>query len=304
VEPDGDCVASQLLLESMLRRLGKRVTLYNAGPFQRPEVLRHASRFSSLIRPEDRAGDATVVVVDCSTPERVGALGDGMRGLRTLVIDHHASGAPFGDVRFVDPEAPCVALLLLSVLDALGLPLQREDAELVLFGLCTDTAFFRHLNLSSAHAFETVARLVRAGASPQAVYHGIYGGRSLEGRRLLGLALSRTESLYGGRLLLCFETVEERGEGSPEGSDELYRLLQTVAGVEVVIFIRQELGAEHSVGLRSTGGIDVGSVARRLRGGGHAPASGCTLYGSLEEVRRRVLEEMAPLMGPENCKRM
>jgi len=297
-EPDGDCVASQLLLHGMLLRLGKRALLYNEGPFTRPEVVRHAARFSAVVRPEDRLGDTVVVVVDCSTPERVGRLTEGIRGLRTLVIDHHASGSAFGDVRLIDPASPAVVLMLLSVLDALGLEPTREEAELVLFGLCTDTAFFRHLDARSAGVFEAVARIVRHGASPQAAYHEIYGGRSLAERRLLGATLARTESLCGGSLLLCTQTEEEQGALSGGGgSDELYRLLQTVSGVRIVVFIRQESGGEFSVGLRSTGGIDVGSVARLLGGGGHAPAAGCTLEGSLEQVRRLVLDAVVPLVG-------
>lgn len=300
VEPDGDCVASQLIVHSLLGRLGKRALLYNEGPFARPEISKHAARFSRVLRPEDRQGDTAVVIVDCSTPERVGGLAEGIHGLRTLVIDHHASGSHFGDVRLIDPSSPAVALMLLGVLDALSLQPTSEEAELVLFGLCTDTAFFRHLDAGSAAAFDSVARIVRCGASPQAAYHGIYGGRSLAERRLLGTTLSRAESLHGGRLLLCTQTQEDQRIGSGEGgSDELYRLLQTVAGVLIVVFIRQESGNEFSVGLRSTGGIDVGTVARSLGGGGHAPAAGCTMKGSLEQVRRRVLDAVAPLIDPD-----
>jgi phosphoesterase RecJ-like protein len=236
-------------------------------------------------------------VVDCSTRDRIGGLAKGILGLRTVVIDHHASGSPFGEVRMVDPAAPSVALMLLSVMDALGLEPSREEAELVLFGLCTDTAFFRHLDARSADVFASVSRLVRLGVSPQATFQSIYGGRSLEERRLVGLTLARTESHFGGRLLLCYQSeTDRRSAGTDEGgSDEIYRLLQTVAGVEIVVLIRQESGTEHSVGLRSTSAKDVGEVARRLGGGGHAPAAGCTLHGELEDIRRRVLAELAPL---------
>jgi phosphoesterase RecJ-like protein len=305
VEPDGDCIASELLLEAILRRLGKRVSLYNEGPFLRPEVRRHAARFAASIPPAELEGDAMAVVVDCSTPERVGGLSDAIRGVPTAVIDHHSSGRAFGDVRLIDPSAPSVALMLLGVMDALGMEPVVEEAELVLFGLCTDTAFFRHLGGTSAPVFRSVARLIEIGASPQATYLRIYGGRRLEERRLIGLTLWRTESLHGGRLLVCTQTVEDkRSAGDAEGgSDEIYRLLQTVDGAEIVVLIRQEAGTEHSVGLRSAGPIDVGAVATLLGGGGHAPAAGCTVHGPLEDVRRRVLEALAPLLDPSSAQR-
>ena len=34
-DPDADCIGSQLALASILRRLGKQVQLFSAGPFKR-----------------------------------------------------------------------------------------------------------------------------------------------------------------------------------------------------------------------------------------------------------------------------
>ncbi len=80
--------------------------------------------------------------------------------------------------------------------------------------------------------------------------------------------------------------------GGTGGSEEIYRLLQTVAGARIVVLVRQESGAEHSVSLRSDGRADVGEVARRLGGGGHVAAAGCTLFGDLAEIRDRILAEL------------
>jgi phosphoesterase RecJ-like protein len=177
-------------------------------------------------------------------------------------------------------------------MDRLGVEPQTADAELVLFGLCTDTAFFRHLGAMSADVFLTVARLVAKGASPAALYERIYGGRSLEERRKLGVTLSRTESHAGGKVLLCHQSLEERSTGS----DELYRLLQTVEGVRVIVLIRQDDDTMFSVSLRSSGGLDVGEVAKRLGGGGHKNAAGCQMSGALASVSRRVLDAVIPMV--------
>jgi len=299
VEPDGDCIASQLVMRSMLRRLGKRASVYNAGPFKRPEIIRHLPEFAPEVGPEQRSGTVLVLILDCSTLERTGPLATQVAGLPVAVIDHHASGAEFGGTRFVAPASPSVTLMLLRVMQELGLEPTRDEADLILFGLATDTAFFRHLGAESADAFRAVAELIGAGASPQATFDEIYGGRSLEERRLLGRVLARTESLEGGRIMLCYQTREEQEQpGAAQGSsEELYRLLQTVSGVELIVLLREESGPACSVSLRSSSEADVGSVARRLGGGGHARAAGCTLQGTLAEVRRRVLDELTPLLA-------
>jgi len=295
VEPDGDCIASALALARYLRRSGRRATLFDEGPFDRPEIASFQPLFLTSIRDQDLKGDTAAVVVDCSTEDRLGALGPAVAGLPVLVIDHHAAGQPFGTQRWVRPRAPSVTFMIQHLLESLGQPIPAKDAELLLFGLCTDTGFFRHLEAGSEPVFQAVARLVAAGASPQRVYRKLHTGWSLSRVRLLALALGRAERLAGGRLLLTFwawADLRDSGEPFSRGSDDVYRLLQAVEGVEVIVFLREEGPGRVSVGFRSSGGADVGRVANALGGGGHAKAAGCTLPGSLKQVRRRVLKEL------------
>jgi phosphoesterase RecJ-like protein len=221
-------------------------------------------------------------------------------GLPVLVIDHHASGQPFGEVRWVEPSAPAVAYLMQLLLESLGESIPAEDAELLLFGLSTDTGFFRHLTEETGEIFQAVARLVEAGASPQRVYRRIYAGWSLPWVRLLGVAMRRAVRRLNGQVLLTWWTLADfRNTGATFalGSDEVYRVLSSVAGAEVIVFLRQEAPRRFSVGFRSASRVDVGALAQALGGGGHARAAGCTLTGTLSEVRRAVLEALKPLLA-------
>lgn len=299
VEPDGDCVASALALARFLERKGKVVTLADEGPFDRPEVVSFQPLFRTAA-PPPAEGRTAAVVVDCSTADRLGALEAAVRGLPVLVIDHHASGQPFGTVRWVEPSAPAVAYLVQLLLESLGEQIPAQDAELLLFGLCTDTGFFRHLGESSADTLQAAARLVGAGASPQRVYRRIHTGWSLPRVRLLAEALRRAERLLGGQVLLTWWTLADlRGSGSGfvRGSDEVYRILLSVEEAEVIVFLRQEAPRRFSAGFRSASRIDVGELAQSLGGGGHPRAAGCTLAGSLREVRRLVLDKLGPMLA-------
>jgi phosphoesterase RecJ-like protein len=42
--------------------------------------------------------------------------------------------------------------------------------------------------------------------------------------------------------------------------------------------------------------VDVGKLAQSMGGGGHARAAGCTLTGTLSEVRRAVLAGVAAVL--------
>ena len=291
-EPDGDCVASQLVLGEFLKDRGKRVGVYSAGPFQRHEIRDYAPRFRSIIEPDLLQQEPLAVLLDCAIPERTGTLAKQIRGLRSVVIDHHpAAGAPFGNLRLVDPTAPATAYLVQLIIESSGAEISTAWAELLLFGLCTDTGFFRHVPAGGAAAFNAAARLVARGANPQDTYHRIHGGRSFAQRQLLGTLLQRTEQHAGGRVLFTYQLNRDlQGTGdTPQSHDELYQLLGTVGASDVVVLVREKPDGGCSVSMRSGPVVDVARVAREFGGGGHRQAAGFTWPGTVDAVRPALL---------------
>jgi phosphoesterase RecJ-like protein len=297
-EPDGDCIASQIAVATLLRALGKEATLHSAGPFDRPEIGPFEPDFSATV-PIERRTSTAVVILDCSTPDRTGPLGATVAGLPCLVIDHHSAGERFGDARMVDSSAPSTTVLVLDLFEAMGVTPDTDTARLILFGLCTDTGFFRHLGAGSAHIFRAIARLVERGTSTADVYMMMYGRRELASRKLLGEMLQRAESHRSDRLILTWQMIadRERLHAHQRGEDDLYRLLQTVKGNMVVVLIKEEGKGVFSVGLRSTSAVDVGAVAASFGGGGHRQASGFDIRGSLDSVKKAVMEALFPLIA-------
>ena len=289
-EPDGDCVGSQLALVSVLGRMGKHALACSAGPFKRPEIVPYAPLFIAAPSDEDLK-DARVLIMDCSNAARTGDLEPYLKNLPTGIIDHHATSENYGTVSYVDSGAPSVTFMVLALIEALGMTPTREEAELLFFGLCTDTGFFRHVDEGGEAVFEYAARLIRAGASPKRTFLAMNGGKSLGSRVLMGKVLSRAEAHYGGRLLISTETQEETEMYGMQGrdSDALYQLLQSVAGVDAVVLLRQETSDNCTVGLRSRGSVDVAAIAARFGGGGHKQAAGLSAAGKVEDLRAKLL---------------
>ncbi|MDR0450939.1 MAG: bifunctional oligoribonuclease/PAP phosphatase NrnA [Treponema sp.] len=294
-EPDGDCVGSQLALASALRRLGKEAFPCSAGPFKRTEVAGYAPRFISSPGEKERR-DARVIIVDCGAFDRIGSLASPLRGLPLGIVDHHAVGSlPRGDRDnpvFLDSGAPSTTFMILELIEALGLSPNGEEANLLLFGLCTDTGFFRHLDEGGAEAFIRAARLIRAGGNPKQVFNAITGGKSFNSRVLLGIQLSRAEEYFGGKLIYTCEKYEETQRFGLEGrdSDSLYQLLLAVAGTEAVAVIRQENQKKCTVGLRSRDRVNVAAIAAGFGGGGHKNAAGFSREGALiEELKPELI---------------
>ncbi|MBN1685977.1 MAG: bifunctional oligoribonuclease/PAP phosphatase NrnA, partial [Spirochaetales bacterium] len=218
--------------------------------------------------------------------------------LPTAVIDHHSAGTPFGEVRYIDSRSPSVTLLILKLIETAGEEPTKAEAELLLFGLCTDTGFFRHLERGSQDVFAASGRLIAAGASPRGTFLRMFGNRTYESRKLLGRLLEKTEQRYGGRLLVTWETAEELAEFGKQhrDSDAVYQQLQMVRGCDIVVFVRQESAERCSVGLRSTGAVDVGKMATHFGGGGHRNASGYERPGQVTEVAAEIIDYLGPML--------
>jgi phosphoesterase RecJ-like protein len=291
-EPDGDCVGSSLALCSALRRLGKKAVPCSAGPFKRTEIIPFAPRFVSVPSEEERK-NARVIIVDCSSPDRTGDLEPHIKDLPLALIDHHSTGVHPGEktVVYLDPKAPSVTFMVLAVIEALGLTPTAEEAECLLFGLCTDTGFFRHVDETGAETFSAASRLVCAGANPTKTFTENNGGKSFNSRILLGVQLSRAEELFGGRLIYTSEEYEETQRFGLEGrdSDSLYQLLLSAAGVEAIVVVRQETPERCTVGLRSRDQVDVAAIAADFGGGGHKNASGFASPGLIADLKPKII---------------
>lgn len=292
--PDGDCLTSQLTLKSYLERHGKEAVCYSPGPFLRPEVQDLEAQFSIK---EIGSHDAAIVV-DCSTVCRIGRYADEIANLPTAVIDHHSAGSPFGNVRYIDPKAPSVTFQILELLKTAGEQPDCTEAELLFFGLCTDTGFFRHLGEGSEAVFAACTSLVAAGASPKKTYARMFGNRSMDSRKLIGRLLDRATLKHGGRVLVTWESAEELESFGKKhrDSDALYQQLQMIEGCDIVILVRQESPQTCSVGLRSSGAIDVGEIARHFDGGGHRGAAGYDRKGDAADVAAEIVDYFEPII--------
>jgi len=302
-EPDGDCLGSQLALASVLRRIGKGTILCSAGPFKRSEVKRYEPLFVSS---PDTKGIERAIVIDCSSIDRTGDIEPYLNGLSIAVIDHHdnrktGEGEPaYLAACYIDADAPSTTFMVMKVLKAMGLKIRRDEAEFLFFGLCTDTGFFRHVDGEGAETFEAAAALIRSGANPKDAFSAIYGGKSLDSRRLIGHILLRAEPLFGGKLVVSSEEYEETCRYSYESrdSDILFQLFQTVDGVEAIVIVRQETPENCTISFRSRSWVDVGKIAESFGGGGHKNAAGCIIPGSIADLKPLVIKAFAGVFGP------
>ena len=78
--------------------------------------------------------------------------------------------------------------------------------------------------------------------------------------------------------------------GSREQTEGFVEFLKEMRGVEVAVVARQTGERRYKISMRSKGKIDVALVASRFGGGGHKNAAGCTIEGSIDQVKAMLIE--------------
>ncbi len=286
--PEGDAIGSQLALALALRKMGKTATVLNADPV--PGNLAFLPGADSVVYHEDGSGYEVAVVVDCGSPERTGRVQAELAKPAVMVnIDHHRTNGGCGDYCLIDPEAAATGMLVYRILSAMGTEIDYDVAVNIYVSILTDTGSFHYAN-SSPEAFHIAGEMIRRGIDPWAVAEQVYETQSAERLRLLGRILSSLEIAAGGKVAAITAMKRDLAEFSARKDflEGFINYPRSVIGVEVAVSFREEGNGEFRVSFRSKGRVDVSAVAQSFGGGGHRNAAGCTVQGSLDEVRKKV----------------
>lgn len=283
--PDGDAVGSMLAMGMLLRQLGKRVDIVAADRV--PVVYRNlpgVNVIRNVMRvhgPYDAA-----ILLECDGLARTR-----LRGLERMFhinIDHHASGKPFGQLNWIDPEACSVGELVYRLVLASGSNVTQEMATCLYTTLLTDTGGFCYGGIQ-ARTFTLAGELVKAGADPVQIARDVYFANPLSKVLLLGAALGNLHR--DGVLAWLWVTHDDmvRTGAVEEDCEGVVNYALSIAGVEAAVFLRELPEGRIRLSLRGKGKVNVAAISERLGGGGHENAAGCTLDGPIARAADEIL---------------
>ncbi len=287
ISPDGDAIGSLLGLGWALRALSKPAVLVCADPV--PPPFYFLPGYQEIVQEPTGLFDL-VIGLDASDPFRLGEPWQQVDELDVpvIIIDHHVTNLYFGTVNWVDTTAAATAEMIVSLVEALGVPLNANIAQCLLCGVVTDTRGFRTSN-TTPRTMAVATRLMEAGADLNQITEQTLNRKPIAVLRLWGMALPRMQ--MRGRILWTTVTREMREEAgvNENGDGGLVNVLISANEADVAVVLTERGEHEIEVGLRAKPGFDVSQVALALGGGGHPQAAGCTISGSLEEAQERVL---------------
>ncbi len=292
---DGDGCGSQAALARLLAQRGHRVWIVNPTPW--PAMFQYL--LGTDVEDRSAEGDDALreadqlVVLDISDVGRLGALAPAVRALPVppTVIDHHLPGAePPGPITVRDTAACATGELVYDVAVTLGLTITVEIATALYTAILTDTGGFRFSNTSPrCHAVASV--LLAAGVDPEAMYRRVYASVPMGRLRLIAEALATLDAepeIGLAWIELAAGQVERHGVKT-EDLDGIAEYPRSLAGTRCAILFRDLGHGRVKISFRSSGGVNVHTLAQQFGGGGHAKASGAMVSGSLASVRATVL---------------
>jgi len=301
--PDGDAIGSLLGMTKILRQLGKNVT--PALPDMAEDALPFLSGIDDIILPPDVAAHYDLIVcLDASDRDRMGKVYREVdhKGIPLIVIDHHVTNTYFGDLHWVEPNCAATCQMVVYLAEALEISLNPQLAQCLLTGLVTDTLCFRTSNTSAA-VLEVAMRLMQAGADLAFITEQTLNRRSFRVMQLWGQVLPTLHLEEGVIWTTVSRTQLAAVDADPDRDVNLSGFLVTAAEANVSATFLEK---EDEDGLptvecsfRAKRGYNVGELAFRFGGGGHPPASGCTISGTLDEVTAQVVPELKKIRPPQ-----
>ena len=291
--PDGDNIASQLGMASILAGLGKQVSIIDQDPVpSRYHFLPGWDKVgNSLAAPNVSA----VMILDCADIARIGKVADIITPATMVVanIDHHISNTNYGHCYYVDPQASSTCELVVRVAQKLNVKLTAEQATILLAGMMTDTGGFRYSSTTPA-TLRIAGQLVEAGAELSWIAEQLYMQQPANQLQLLGKLLSGLKQAAGGKLAwmaLTQQQLRDHNFNLAE-SEEFVTFAIAVKGAEVGVLFKEQGDGVIRISFRSKGRVDVNRIAKLFGGGGHVSAAGARIDGTLDEVEHKVISSL------------
>jgi len=289
--PDGDAIGSVLGLGLALQDAGKEVQMVLVDGV--PSTFHHLTGYDQIFRRLDGDFDASIVL-DCSDVQRVGNLFD-ENTIPTINIDHHKTNLQFAKINIVNQKVPATTEILYELVSEIDLPIRIHTAEALLTGIITDTLGFRTTNMQPK-TMRVVADLMEMGCDLPYLYQKALIDRSFEAVKFWGVGLSTLQK--EDRLIWATLTEQGRKQVGYPGRDDadLINVLSSIEDIDIAIIFVEQPNGHVKVSWRANKGFDVSNLAASFGGGGHQPAAGAEINGSLELVRTNVLNETRNLL--------
>ncbi len=282
VRNDGDCVGATKGMKRILQLTWPEKQIY---------LIDHdTAKYLEFLGPEDEEVEDSVyenalgIVLDTASEERIS--NKKYKLCRELIkIDHHIPLENYGHYNWVEEERSSCCEMVVAFYEAFRdvLKIDSEAATYLYTGMVTDSGRFKYSGVNG-NTLRCAATLLDVGVDTDTLFARLYL-EAYEYLKFKAHIYNRMEITPNGVAYIYVDKAmqEEFGLSLEQSSAIIGNLDSIRGGISWIAFI--ETGDERGtirVRLRSRF-VHINGIAEKYRGGGHACASGATVYNR-EEV--------------------
>ena len=281
VRNDGDCVGSTKGLKAILKASYPEKEVYIADDDKPADYLAFLGPDDDVIS-EEMCRDALAIVLDTGSMDRISS--KKYEHCRELIkIDHHINNDPYGDPAWVEPEksSACEMVAEFYATFADELKITPEAAAFLYTGMVTDSGRFRFREVNG-DTLRNAAVLLDQGIDTEWLFANLYldDFAALKFKAALYENMQITE--HGAAYLFVDRAMQEKFHLTTEKASTAVSAMDSIRGSLCwIAFI--ETDENIRVRLRSRF-MPINTLAEQYRGGGHACASGATVYSREEAM--------------------
>ena len=298
---DGDAAGSAAALCRVLNSLGKTTHIFTGEEI--PHNLKIID-FDGFVRSEDELLSEydLAVAVDCSDMERFKNRQQLFeRGKFKLNLDHHSTNNYFADMNYVDGNACAAGEIIYKLIRESEWPLDVKTAEAIYTAIVTDTGEFQYSS-TTAETHRITAELFDAGIDLNALSVCIFQSERKQKYLLQSCIMQTLEFRENDRFGIAFADMSmyEKTGSNFQDSDGMVEIIRNIDGIEISAFAKEIEPGVIKLGFRSKHDIDVSQLAAKFGGGGHKKAAGCTIYGSIQDMKDALYPEISKIFNKES----
>jgi len=279
--PDGDAVGSTKGLAAIIKATWPEKEVYHVNE-DYAKYLEFMGPENDPV-PEELFADALAIVVDTGTLDRASSKKYSL--CKELIkIDHHIDNTPYGDYSWVEDHRAAACEMITDFYDTFRdeLVLTKEAATYLYTGLVTDSGRFRFREVSG-ETLRLAGLLLNQGIDTETLYANLYLDEfsQLKFKAYVYEAMKLTEN--GVAYLFVDKAMQEQFGLSMEDASASVSYMDSIKGCLCWIAFIETGDAEGTIRVRLRSRFaPINHIAEQFRGGGHACASGATVYGEEE----------------------
>lgn len=289
--PDGDTLGSAYALCGILQNMGKNARVITSGTVAgKYEFLSEGVKKQEFERK-------FVVSVDVAAPTLLGENQQEYENIIDLCIDHHGTNSINAKAKYVEETSAAASEIIYELAKVMDAEITVPIANAIYTGVSTDTGCFRYTN-TTHRSHLIAAEMMASGADWQDINTAMFEMKTRAKLELERMVYRTLEYFYDGRVAVIYTTLEMQ-EKAGIGDDEVEGLAsipRRIEGVLLGITMREKENGVFKISVRSNKGANAAEFCQIFGGGGHAAAAGCTVEGSLEEVKAKLIEAAEKLV--------